>query len=34
MVTLVTGTASPARDLVGKLKDNRRAFRHWLKANR
>jgi len=34
MVTLVTGATSPARDLVGKLQDNRRAFRHWLKANR
>ena len=33
-VTLVTGAASPARDLVGKLQDNRRTFRHWLKANR
>ena len=34
MTTLTTSTVGPARDLVGKLQDNRRAFRHWLKANR
>jgi hypothetical protein len=33
MTTLTTSTVGPARDLVGKLQDNRRAFRHWLKAN-
>jgi hypothetical protein len=33
MATLTKSTAGPARNLVGKLQDNRRAFRHWLKAN-